>query len=53
LPCVRCSTDSANRLHDAAFDHGLIAFDDNLLLMLAIRLKSFLPQEAVVAQFEA
>lgn len=42
-----------NRLHDAAFDQGLIGFDDNLCLMLSTRLKSLLPHTAVAAQFEA
>ena len=42
-----------NRLHDAAFDQGLIAFDDNLCLLLSKRLKSFLPHEAVKISFQA
>ncbi|MEO0017768.1 MAG: hypothetical protein RLZZ522_1051 [Verrucomicrobiota bacterium] len=42
-----------NRLHDAAFDQGLIAFDDSLRLILSARLKAVLPHEAVVSQFEA
>jgi len=41
-----------NRLHDAAFDQGLIAFDDDLRLILSKRLKSFLPQDSVVIHFE-
>lgn len=41
-----------NRLHDAAFDQGLIAFDGELRLLLSNRLKSFLPQEAVKLHFE-
>jgi hypothetical protein len=40
-----------NRLHDAAFDQGLIAFDGKLRLLLSARLKSFLPQEAVESSF--
>jgi putative restriction endonuclease len=36
-----------NRLHDAAFDQGLIAFDDELRLVLSNRLRSFLPNAAV------
>jgi putative restriction endonuclease len=42
-----------NRLHDAAFDQGLIAFDDELRLILSARLKSILPHDAVKASFEA
>ena len=42
-----------NRLHDAAFDQGLIGFDDELRMMLSTRLKSYLPQESVVIHFEA
>ena len=42
-----------NRLHDAAFDQGLVAFDDSLRLILATRLKSVLPHEALSCQFEA
>lgn len=40
-----------NRLHDAAFDRGLIAFDDNLCLLLSSHLKDLLPHEAVEASF--
>jgi hypothetical protein len=42
-----------NRLHDAAFDQGLIAFDDELRLLLSACLKSLLPHQAVKNQFEA
>jgi len=42
-----------NRLHDAAFDQGLIGFDDELRMVLSSRLKSFLPQESVASHFEA
>jgi putative restriction endonuclease len=42
-----------NRLHDAAFDQGLISFDDDLRLILSIRLKAFLPHESVKSQFES
>jgi hypothetical protein len=42
-----------NRLHDAAFDQGLIAFDDGLRLILSTRLKTFLPHGSVKSQFEA
>jgi hypothetical protein len=41
-----------NRLHDAAFDQGLISFDDELSLLLSPRLKTFLPQESVRTSFE-
>jgi len=42
-----------NRLHDAAFDQGLIAFDDDLRLLLSPQLKRLLPDEAVQTSFEA
>jgi len=42
-----------SRLHDAAFDRGLIAFDDRLRLLLSPRLKSELPQRAVAENFGA
>lgn len=42
-----------SRLHDAAFDVGLITFDDNLRLKLSRRLKSALPQRAVTENFAA
>ena len=42
-----------NRLHDAAFDQGLISFDDELRLILSNRLKAFLPHESVKSQFES
>ncbi len=42
-----------NRLHDAAFDQGLIGFDDDLQLLLSKRLRKLLPQEAVKSSFEA
>jgi len=44
---------SLNRLHDAAFDQGFIAFDDELRLILSKRLLDFLPASAIVASFEA
>jgi hypothetical protein len=44
---------SLSRLHDAAFDQGLIAFDDNLRLLLSPRLKAELPQRAVAENFGA
>jgi putative restriction endonuclease len=42
-----------NRLHDAAFDQGLITFDDSLCLVLSPRLKAELPQRAVAENFDA
>jgi len=44
---------SLSRLHDAAFDRGLIAFDDNLRLLLSARLQAELPQRAVAESFAA
>lgn len=44
---------SLSRLHDAAFDRGLISFDDNLKLMLSPKLKSELSQKAVADNFGA
>jgi putative restriction endonuclease len=44
---------SLSRLHDAAFDQGLITFDDNLRLVLSPRLKAQLPQRAVAENFGA
>jgi hypothetical protein len=41
-----------NRLHDAAFDQGLISFDDDLRMILSNRIKAFLPQDSVKSQFE-
>ena len=40
-----------SRLHDAAFDRGLIAFDDDLRLMLSPRLKAELPLPALKHNF--
>lgn len=40
-----------SRLHDAAFDRGLITFDDDLRLMLSKRLKSELPQRWIEDNF--
>ena len=42
-----------SRLHDAAFDCGLIAFDDSLRLMLSPRLKAELPGRTVAENFGA
>ncbi len=42
-----------SRMHDAAFDRGLIAFDDKLRLLLSPRLKAELPQRSVAENFGA
>ena len=42
-----------SRLHDAAFDAGLIAFDDNLRLLLSPRLKDALPLKIIADAFGA
>jgi len=42
-----------SRLHDAAFDRGLITFDDNLQLILSKRLSAELPQRTVAENFGA
>lgn len=42
-----------SRLHDAAFDQGLIAFDDSLRLVVSPRLNAELPQRAVAENFAA
>jgi len=42
-----------SRLHDAAFDRGLIAFDDKLRLQLSPRLKSELSMHVVAENFGA
>jgi hypothetical protein len=44
---------SLSRLHDAAFDRGLIAFDDNLRLILSPRLKAELNQRSAAENFGA
>lgn len=44
---------SLSRLHDAAFDQGLIAFDDNLCLMISPLLTVKLAQRAVAENFGA
>ncbi|MEO6752223.1 MAG: HNH endonuclease [Chthoniobacteraceae bacterium] len=44
---------SLSRLHDAAFDRYLIAFDDKFRLLLSPRLKSELSQHAVAENFGA
>ncbi len=42
-----------SRLHDAAFDIGLITFDENLRLQISPRLKSVAAQRAVAESFVA
>jgi predicted restriction endonuclease len=42
-----------NRLHDAAFDQGLIGFDDGMQLLLSTRIRLALPNASVVASFAA
>ncbi|MFH1499781.1 MAG: HNH endonuclease signature motif containing protein [Verrucomicrobiota bacterium] len=42
-----------SRLHDAAFDRGLITFDDSLRLVLSAQLKNALPERAVSESFGA
>ncbi len=42
-----------SRLHDAAFDQGLITFDDNYKLVLSARLKAEMPQRSVAENFGA
>lgn len=42
---------SLSRLHDAAFDIGLIAFDDNLQLILSHRLRKRISHEAIKSNF--
>ena len=42
-----------SRLHDAAFDRGLIAFDENLRLLLSPSLEGELSQRAVAENFGA
>ena len=42
-----------SRLHDAAFDIGLITFDENLRLQISPRLKSSVSQRAVAESFVA
>lgn len=44
---------SLSRLHDGAFDRGLIAFDENYRLILSERLRGYLPQGALEANFVA
>lgn len=42
---------SLSRLHDAAFDVGLVTFDSELRLVMSKRLKSFLPDVTVKSAF--
>ena len=42
-----------SRLHDAAFDRGLITFDDELRLVISKRLKKEMAQRAVAESFMA
>ena len=44
---------SLSRLHDAAFDRGLIAFDAHLRLLISPRLKAELTQRSVAENFGA
>lgn len=44
---------SLSRLHDAAFDRGLITFDDDLRLVLSSRLKGEMSQRCVAENFGA
>lgn len=42
-----------SRLHDAAFDRGLVSFDGNLRLVLSSRLKGEVSQRAILENFVA
>lgn len=42
-----------SRLHDAAFDQGLISFDGHYRLLLSPRLKDALPQRSIAENFGA
>lgn len=42
-----------SRLHDAAFDRGLITFNTKLQLVLSARLKALLPQRMIAENFGA
>jgi len=42
-----------NRLHDAAFDQGLIAFDDEMRMLLSSRLHQALPNDSITVSFTA
>jgi putative restriction endonuclease len=38
-------------LHDAAFDSGLIAFDESFSMILSLKLRKFLPQDSLETNF--
>jgi predicted restriction endonuclease len=42
-----------SRLHDVAFDKGLICFDENYCLVISGRLKDYLPNESLSVNFIA
>ncbi|WP_367871593.1 HNH endonuclease [Luteolibacter sp. Populi] len=42
-----------SRLHDAAFDRGLITFDDELRMVISPALKKHFPQQGVAGSFES
>jgi hypothetical protein len=44
---------SLNRLHDSAFDQHLISFQPDLTLILSNRLRSYLPEQEIIRQFES
>ena len=44
---------SLSRLHDGAFDRGLISFDEDYRLVLSKRLRDYLPQSALEANFSS
>jgi putative restriction endonuclease len=44
---------SLSRLHDAAFDRGLITFDEQLRMLISPQLKAELSQRTVVENFGA
>lgn len=46
-----CNGLCLSRLHDAAFDEGLITFDEDYRLVLSRRLKDYLPNESLQINF--
>lgn len=46
-----CNGLCMSRLHDAAFDRGLITFDESHRLVLSTRLKDYLPNESLNVNF--
>jgi putative restriction endonuclease len=48
-----CNGLCLSRLHDAAFDKGLIAFDEKYRLTVSKRLKDYLPEESLSINFSA